>query len=160
MRKFSPLFLLITSFLFSQNSAETCEILNKINAVIQTEHLRPKPVDDSLSVFVFDNLINELDPSRNIFFKSEYDELAAKYRLNIDDLILENDCSFLTDITEKYINGLIRTKEVLEKIQSTAFDYTKKDTIRFYKKIIRFFTLKKEDLEKVWRKKTPLSNPG
>ncbi|SHG99035.1 S41 family peptidase [Flavobacterium johnsoniae] len=152
MRKFSPLFLLITSFLFSQNSAETCEILNKINAVIQTEHLRPKPVDDSLSVFVFDNLINELDPSRNIFFKSEYDELAAKYRLNIDDLILENDCSFLTDITAKYINGLIRTKEVLEKIQSTAFDYTKKDTIRFYKKSFAFY-LKKEDLEKVWRKK-------
>lgn len=152
MRKFSPLFLLITSFLFSQNSAETCEILNKINAVIQTEHLRPKPVNDSLSVFVFDNLINELDPSRNIFFKSEYDELAAKYRLNIDDLILENDCSFLTDITAKYINGLIRTKEVLEKIQSTAFDYTKKDTIRFYKKSFAFY-LKKEDLEKVWRKK-------
>ncbi|MCP2025937.1 carboxyl-terminal processing protease [Flavobacterium sp. HSC-32F16] len=152
MRKLLPLFLLFTTLLFSQNSAETCEILNKINAVIQTEHLRPKPIDDSLSVFVFDNLINELDPSRNIFFKSEYDELALKYRLNIDDLILENDCSFLTDITAKYINGLIRTREVLEKIQSTAFDYTKKDTIRFYKKSFPFY-LKKEDLEKVWRKK-------
>ena len=152
MNKFLSLFFLFTTFLFSQNSAETCEILNKINAVIQTEHLRPKPVDDSLSVFVFDNLINELDPSRNIFFKSEYDEMSAKYRYNLDDLILQNDCSFLTDITARYINGLIRTKEALEKIQSTAFDYTKKDTIRFYKKSFPFY-LKKEDLEKVWRKK-------
>lgn len=152
MRKFWPLFLLFTTVLFSQNSAETCEILNKINSVIQTEHLRPKPVDDSLSVFVFDNLMNELDPSRNIFFKSEYDEMASKYRFKLDDLILQNDCSFLTDITAKYINGLIRTKQVLEKIQSTAFDYTKKDTIRFYKKSFPFY-LKKEDLEKVWRKK-------
>ncbi|OIV41588.1 S41 family peptidase [Flavobacterium johnsoniae] len=152
MRKFWPLFLLFTTVLFSQNSAETCEILNKINSVIQTEHLRPKPVDDSLSVFVFDNLMNELDPSRNIFFKSEYDEMASKYRFKLDDLILQNDCSFLTDITVKYINGLIRTKQVLEKIQSTAFDYTKKDTIRFYKKSFPFY-LKKEDLEKVWRKK-------
>lgn len=152
MNKFLSLFFLSTTFLFSQNSAETCEILNKINAVIQTEHLRPKPVDDSLSVFVFDNLINELDPSRNIFFKSEYDEMSAKYRYNLDDLILQNDCSFLTDITARYINGLIRTKEALEKIQSTAFDYTKKDTIRFYKKSFPFY-LKKEDLEKVWRKK-------
>lgn len=152
MNKFLSLFFLFTTFLFSQNSAETCEILNKINTVIQTEHLHPKPVDDSLSVFVFDNLINELDPSRNIFFKSEYDEMSAKYRYNLDDLILQNDCSFLTDITARYINGLIRTKEVLEKIQSTAFDYTKKDTIRFYKKSFPFY-LKKEDLEKVWRKK-------
>lgn len=143
---------MFTTVLFSQNSAETCEILNKINSVIQTEHLRPKPVDDSLSVFVFDNLMNELDPSRNIFFKSEYDEMASKYRFKLDDLILQNDCSFLTDITAKYINGLIRTKQVLEKIQSTAFDYTKKDTIRFYKKSFPFY-LKKEDLEKVWRKK-------
>lgn len=144
--------MLTANVLFSQNSDNTCEILNKINATIQAEHLRPKPVDDSLSVFVFDNLINELDPSRNIFFKSEYDEMAAKYRLNLDDLILENDCSFLTDITSKYIAGLERTKSILEKIQAAPFDYSKKDTIRFYKKSFPFY-LKKEDLEKVWRKK-------
>ncbi|WP_281234347.1 S41 family peptidase [Flavobacterium gelatinilyticum] len=152
MRKSLFPLLLFTTFLFAQSSAETCTILNKINAVIQTEHLRPKPVDDSLSVFVFDNLINELDPSRNIFYKTEYDEMASKYRLNLDDLILENDCSFLNDITSKYITGLKRTKEVLEKIQASPFDYSKKDTIRFYKKSFPFY-LKKENLEKVWRKK-------
>lgn len=144
--------MLTANVLFSQNSDNTCEILNKINATIQAEHLRPKPVDDSLSVFVFDNLINELDPSRNIFFKSEYDEMAAKYRLNLDNLILENDCSFLNDITSKYISGLERTKNILEKIQAAPFDYSKKDTIRFYKKSFPFY-LKNEDLEKVWRKK-------
>lgn len=152
MKKIGLLFLLTTTFLFSQNSAQTCDILNKINAVIQTEHLRPKPVDDSLSVYVFDNLINELDPSRNIFYKTEYDEMAAKYRLNLDDLILKNDCSFLNDITSKYIAGLKRTKEVLEKMQNVPFDYSKKDTIRFYKKTFPFY-LKKEDVEKVWQKK-------
>ena len=152
MKKIVLVLMLTANVLFSQNSANTCEILNKINAIIQSEHLRPKPVDDSLSVFVFDNLINELDPSRNIFFKSEYDEMAAKYRLNLDNLILENDCSFLTDITSKYISGLERTKNILEKIQAAPFDYSKKDTIRFYKKSFPFY-LKKEDLEKVWRKK-------
>ncbi|OXB03466.1 peptidase S41 [Flavobacterium oncorhynchi] len=152
MKKIVLVLMLTANVLFSQNSDNTCEILNKINATIQSEHLRPKPVDDSLSVFVFDNLINELDPSRNIFFKSEYDEMAAKYRLNLDNLILENDCSFLTDITSKYISGLERTKNILEKIQAAPFDYSKKDTIRFYKKSFPFY-LKNEDLEKVWRKK-------
>ncbi|TDW52265.1 carboxyl-terminal processing protease [Flavobacterium sp. 270] len=152
MKKILLVFLLTTSALLGQNSAATCEILNKINALVQTEHIRPKPVNDSLSVFVFDNLMNELDPSRNIFFKSEYDEMKAKYRLKLDDLILANDCSFLTDIKAKYINGLTRTKSVLEKLQLQAFDYSKKDTIRFYKKSFPFY-LKKEDLEKVWTKK-------
>lgn len=144
--------LFVTNFLFGQESDKTCEILNKINVVIQTEHVRPKPIDDSLSVFVFDNLINELDPSRNIFFLSEYNEMYQNYRLNLDDLILENDCRFLGDITNKYRNGLLRTKSVLEKIQNEPIDYTKKDTIRFYKKSFPFY-LVKENLEKVWTKK-------
>jgi carboxyl-terminal processing protease len=153
MKKISLLLFLLTSNLFfGQNGAETCEMLNKINALIQAEHFRPKPVDDSLSVFVFDNLINELDPSRNIFLKSEYDELAKKYRYNLDDLILKKDCNFLTDIKSVYLNGLVRTKKVLEKIQITPIDYAKKDTIRFYKKSFAFY-LKKEDIEKVWNKK-------
>src|SRR3954464_15243119 len=106
MKKMSLLLFFSTTILFSQNSTETCQILNKINVLIQTEHIRPKPVNDSLSMYVFDNLINELDPSRNIFFKTEYDEMAAKYRLNLDDLILANDCSFLADIKAKYTEGL------------------------------------------------------
>ncbi|MEN2412660.1 S41 family peptidase [Flavobacterium mesophilum] len=152
MKNLVIIFLLASTSLFSQNSDHTCQILNKINALIQKEHIRPKPVDDSLSVFVFDNLINELDPSRNIFFKSEYDEMSKKYRSNLDDLILNNDCSFLEDITSKYKTGLLRTKAVLEKIQTTNIDYSTKDTIRFYKKAFPFY-LKKEDLEKVWLKK-------
>lgn len=152
MKNLSLVFLLITNALFSQNSDQTCEILTKINLLIQSDHVRPKPVDDSLSVFVFDNLIDDLDPSRNIFLKSEYDEMSQKYRLNLDNLILGNDCNFLTDITIKYINGLTRTKNVLEKIQTGTIDYNKKDTIRFYKKAFSFY-LKKEDLEKVWVKK-------
>ncbi|WP_291286263.1 S41 family peptidase [Flavobacterium sp.] len=152
MKKIALALMLTTNFLFSQSSDPTCEIVNKINAVIQEEHIRPKPVDDSLSIFVFDNLINELDPSRNIFFKTEYDKMAEKYRTNLDDFILSNDCSFLTDITSKYKDGLLRTKQVLEKIQATPIDYNKNDTIRFYKKSFPFY-LKKEDIEKVWLKK-------
>ncbi|WP_163397668.1 carboxy terminal-processing peptidase [Flavobacterium fluviatile] len=152
MKKVLVAFLLITNFLFCQNSDHTCTILNKINFLIQNEHVRPKPVDDSLSVYVFDNLMDELDPSRNVFFKSEYDEMSKLYRLNIDDLILKGDCSFLYDIIAKYKTGLLRTKAVLEKIQAGSIEYNKKDTIRFYKKAFTFY-LKKEDLERVWLKK-------
>ncbi|MCC9019418.1 MULTISPECIES: S41 family peptidase [Flavobacterium] len=152
MKKIALVLILTTNILFSQSGNPTCEIVNKINAVIQEEHIRPKPVDDSLSIFVFDNLINELDPSRNIFFKTEYDEMAKKYRTNLDDFILSNDCSFLADITSKYKESLLRTKKVLEKIQTEPIDYSKTDTIRFYKKSFPFY-LKKENLEKVWLKK-------
>ena len=152
MKKLLLAFLFSTTALFSQSSDPTCEIVNKINALIQAEHIRPKPVDDSLSVFVFDNLINELDPSRNLFLKTEYDDMSTKYRTNLDDLILSDHCNFLTDITNNYRKALLRTKAVLEKIQREPIDYNKKDTIRFYKKSFPFY-LKSEDIEKVWLKK-------
>ncbi|KIA93251.1 peptidase S41 [Flavobacterium sp. KMS] len=152
MKKFSLVFLLVGFSLFGQNSDSTCEILTKINALIQSEHIQPKPVDDSLSVFVFDNFIDDLDPSRNVFLKSEYDALAKKYRLNIDNLILNKDCSFLNDIVTKYRNGLIRNKAALEKILTQPIDYSAKDTIRFYKKSFPVY-MKETEIEKVWRKK-------
>lgn len=143
----------MTTFsLFGQNSTTTCEKLSKINALIQREHVNPKPVDDSLSVFVFDSFIDKMDPSRNIFLKSEYDILSEKYRLNIDDLIKSNDCSFLTEISTVYKKDLLRNKVILEKIAREPIDYELKDTIRFYKKAFPIYLLDSQ-VEKVWRKK-------
>lgn len=152
MKKCFLTLLFASTILFGQNSTETCEALAKINMLIQSEHFKPKPVDDSLSVFVFDNLMDEFDPSRNILFQSEYEEMAKKYRLTIDDMILKNDCHFLNDITTQYTSGLHRTKKLLEKIQREPIDYSIKDTMRFYKKAFPFY-LKNENLEKVWLKK-------
>jgi carboxyl-terminal processing protease len=152
MKKLYIALLLATAPLFSQNTDDTCEILNKINTLIQAEHIRPRAVDDSLSVFVFDNLMNELDPSRNILFKSEYDQLKDKYRLNLDDLILKNNCTFLDDIQSFYTAGLQRTKKLLQKIEKDPIDYSVKDTIRFYKKAFEFY-VSDVNMEKVWLKK-------
>lgn len=152
MNKFSLILFLTTFSLFGQNSATTCEKLSKINVLIQREHLNPKPVDDTLSVFVFDSFIDKLDPSRNIFLKSEYDILSKKYRLNIDDFIKSNDCSFLTEISSVYKKDLLRNKAILEKIDREAIDYELKDTIRFYKKAFPIYLLDSQ-VEKVWRKK-------
>jgi carboxyl-terminal processing protease len=152
MKRFSLVIFLTTFSLFGQNSATTCEKLSKINALIQREHLNPKPVDDSLSVFVFDSFIDKIDPSRNIFLKSEYETLSKKYRLNIDDFIKSNDCSFLTEISTVYKNDLLRNKAILEKIDREPIDYELKDTIRFYKKAFPIYLLDNQ-VEKVWRKK-------
>jgi carboxyl-terminal processing protease len=135
-----------------QNDAKTCEILSKINALIQREHINPKPIDDSLSVYVFDTFIDELDPSRNIFLKSEYDILSQKYRLNIDNLVKDKDCAFLTEISTVYKKDLLRNKTILEKIDKETIDYELKDTIRFYKKAFPIYLLDNQ-VEKVWRKK-------
>jgi carboxyl-terminal processing protease len=151
--KTTSLLLLLTTFsVFAQNETKTCEILSKINTLIQSEHILPKPIDDSLSVFVFDHFIDELDPSHNLFLKSEYETLSQKYRFQLDDYINAKNCSFLSDINAVFIAGLARNKNCLAAIANENLDYDIKDTIQFYRKAFPFYLLENQ-LGKVWRKK-------
>lgn len=152
MKKITFVLLFSTFSLFAQNSNSNCDILLKINNLLQQEHFSPKPVNDSLSAYVFAELLNDLDPSRNIFLKSQADSLSHKYRLQLDDLILNKDCSFLDDIKKEYKKSLLRNKTVLEKLDKEIIDYNTKDTIRFQKKDFNFY-LKAGQVEKAWNKK-------
>lgn len=152
MKKIVLIVVFSTFSVLAQNDAKTCEVLSKINTLIQSEHINPKPIDDSLSVFIFDQLINELDPSRNVFLKSEYETLSQKYRFHIDDFINAENCSFLSEIISVYKKDLLRNKSILEKINSQDIDYELKDTVRFYKKHFPFY-LQENQVEKVLIKK-------
>ena len=150
MRKFSLLLFLTTFSLSGQNSATTCETLSKINALIQREHFHPKPIDDSLSVCVFDTFIDRLDGSRNLFTKLEYEKLC-KYRLQLDNYIQQNDCSFMNDFISMYQFALERKNKTLEKIRIEVLDYNGKDTVKFSKKNFPF-DLASTDFDRVWKK--------
>ena len=151
MKKLSLAFLLATFSLFGQNDTKTCETLSKINTLLQREHYQPKPVDDSLSVFVFDGFLDALDSNRNLFTKIEYEKLC-KHRLQLDNYLLQNNCSFMNDFIAVYTLALNRKKKVLEKIQKEPFDYTSNDSVKFSKKKFPF-DLVATDLERIWKKR-------
>ena len=151
MRKLSLTLFLTTFSLFGQNSDKTCEILSKINALIQRDHFHPKPVDDSLSVFVFDAFMDNLDGNRNLFTKAEYEKLCT-HRLLLDDYISQNDCSFMNDFVSMYQFSLERKKKTLEKIKNEVFDYKANDTVKFSKKNFPF-DLEVANIDRVWRKR-------
>ena len=151
MGKLSLVLFLTTFSLLGQNSAKTCETLSKINILIQNEHYRPKPVDDSLSVYVFDTFVDGLDANRNLFTKIEYEKLS-NHRLNLDNYILQNDCSFMNDFVSMYQLALERKKKTLEKIKIEVLDYNGKDTVKFSKKNFPF-ELVATDFDRVWKKR-------
>lgn len=152
MKKILLGFMIISSAIYAQNDNDTCKKLSKINALIKKEHVHPKPVDDSLSVFIFDQLVNQLDPGRNIFFKSEYDSLAQQFRLQIDDKIINNQCDFITSFETIYKKGLQRNLILIEKISKDSLDFESKDTIRMYKKPFPIY-MNPNNMVKIWKKK-------
>ena len=93
-----------------------------------------------------------MDPSRNIFLKSQADTLSKKYRLNLDNLILKKDCFFITDIKSEYKKSLLRNKSIFEKLNRETIDFKIKDTIRFKQKDFNFY-LKETEVEKALNKK-------
>src|SRR6187431_229665 len=152
MKKVTFVFLFTTFSLFAQNNDASCDILFKINKLLLREHYSPKPVNDSLSAYLFDELLEELDPSRNIFFKSQVDTLSHKYKYNLDNLILKKDCFFITDIKNEYKKSLLRNKSILEKLNHENINFSIKDTIRFKQKNFAFY-LKENNVEKALSKK-------
>jgi carboxyl-terminal processing protease len=152
MKKITIVFLFSSFSLFAQNSDTSCDILIKINKLLQEEHFSPKPVNDSLSAYLFDELLDELDPSRIFFLKSQADTLAKKYRLNLDNLILKKDCFFITDIKNEYRKSLLRNKSILEKLNHESIDFNLKDTVRFRQKDFAFY-MKENNVEKAINKK-------
>lgn len=151
MKKILALAFLATCTMQAQKHEKACNIFSKINDVLQSRHYKPKPVDDSLSVYVFNTVMEELDESKTLFLQQEYDKLA-QHRLKIDDYVLGKDCSFFTDFISAYKNALKRNRDYIVQISKEPLPYTTKDTIFYSRKTFPFHT-DPERIKKFLRKK-------
>jgi carboxyl-terminal processing protease len=151
MKKLSLFLLFASCTVFGQTNEKTCELLKKISDMVRREHFKPKPIDDSLSVFVFDSFVDLLDEDHNLFTKTEYDSLC-QHRLTLDDDILRRNCLFMDDFVRLYRKSVVRKKHIIEKIQQEKLDFSGKDSIRFSKKAFPF-DLNERELERVWKKR-------
>jgi carboxyl-terminal processing protease len=135
---------------FAQSESNACETLFKINKLIQDEHYKPKPVDDSLSVYVFTDFLKVLDEDNRIFIEPEINNLT-KYKLKIDDYILSKDCSFLDDFYATYTKAVDRYEAIITNLNKEPFALNSSETIRFSKKSFPYFKNQSE-LENLYRK--------
>ncbi|NHN24251.1 peptidase S41 [Flavobacterium jejuense] len=131
-------FLFFIHFIFSQNKQENGITIFKINTLIQDYHYQPKLVDDSLSLYVFNSIIEKLDREKNVFLQSEYD-LLSKHKYNIDNYILDKKCAFLDEIAIYYKKGLERKLKLIEFLEKENISLTTKDTLFFTKRENNFY---------------------
>lgn len=124
--------VLLPFFAFPQSEKETCETLTKINSLIQDLHYRPKAVDDSLSVYVFDAFLKSLDEDNRIFIAPEIKQLR-KHEYLIDDYLKENNCAFINDFYVTYNKAVARYDRVIESIRKEPFAFASEEKIQFSK---------------------------
>ena len=76
----------------SQSSVQQKAIV--VKRMIEKNHLSPRPVDDSFSLSMFNNIIRSADPGQRLFTNAEYKTLSA-YRFALDDELQERVGHFL-----------------------------------------------------------------
>lgn len=132
MNRFLLCIGLFPLFLFGQREKNPCETLSRINTLIQEYHYSAKPVDDSLSVYVFKTFLSRLDEENRLFIDSEIKALQ-KHELKIDDYIKDKDCSFLDDFYTAYSKTVARYKTLLETIKNEPFPLSSAEKVQFSK---------------------------
>lgn len=133
MKKLLLLVALFPIIGFAQSEKNPCETLSKINAVIQEQHYKPKPIDDSLSVYVFNTFLKHLDENNSLFIEPEI-SILKKHLLKLDDYILSKNCTFLDDFYTTYNQAIDRYENTIATIKKESFPYSSTEDIRFSKK--------------------------
>ena len=147
-------FLLLALFpllLLAQNEKDACETLSKINTLIQAQHYKPKAVDDSLSVYVFNDFLKKLDEDNRLFTEIEINTLK-KHQYKIDDYILQKNCAFLDELYTVYNTAILRYKNTIDAIKKEPFPFSSTEKIEFSKKTYPYAKDDK-DIKRVYKKR-------
>lgn len=151
MKKAFLLVIVLPLVTFGQTDKDPCETLTRINLLIQLQHYKPKPIDDSLSVYVFDTFLKELDSDNRLFTEFEINNLK-KHQYKIDDHLREYHCDFLTDFYKSYTASIERYTSIIESIKNEPFSLNSPETIQFSKKSFPYVKDETE-LKKLYKKR-------
>lgn len=151
MKKLLFLVVLLPAFGFGQADKNPCETLTRINFLIQQQHYKAKALDDSLSVYVFDNFLKQLDDDNRLFTEIEINNLK-KYKYQLDDYIREGNCDFLSDFYTAYKTSVERYTATIEAIKKEPFAFKSSETIQFSKKAFPYVK-DGDELKKLYKKR-------
>jgi carboxyl-terminal processing protease len=124
--------LLFPALFFGQSDKNPCGTLARINAMIAQLHYKPKPIDDSLSVYVFKTFLDQLDEENRLFLEGEVNALK-KFEYGIDDAVVSNNCDFLHEFYTAYNKTIDRYSKLIAELESEPFPLASEEKALFSK---------------------------
>ena len=98
-------------------------IFSLIRDALTNVHLQPRPVDDELSIEVYENYLESMDYNKLFLTQEDLDTLYA-YRLFLDDALNENNTAFFELSYNLVSAGIERSKKMYTELLQEPFDYT------------------------------------
>lgn len=129
---------------------DLCKKINRVNALIQEHHIKPKPLNDSLSVYVWKGFIEALDPSKTYFLQSDI-KAFEKDKYKLDDYFKKGKCAFIKSYIQTLKLRLKESENTLRNLQTTTLKYPKEDSLFFDAKRGRKYSKDENEQQEDWQ---------
>jgi carboxyl-terminal processing protease len=97
-------------------------LMQLITYLLEQGHFSPKLIDDSFSENVYERFLDQVDPYRYYFYKSDHNDFE-RYKAEIDNQILYYDISFFDLVYTKLQSRVQETRTLYASILETPFDF-------------------------------------
>lgn len=136
MRAILPfLFLFSSSIISAQNVV--CEQTDLVLQMINKFHYNPESIDSSKSDFIFESVLDNLDPN-GLYFTSVNLTKLEPYRASFIQVNSGKVCAFSEQVASNYQSALLNTQLVLSELGSAEFDFGIEDSIRIHSDELTF----------------------
>lgn len=125
-------------------------LVGVLRYILKNGHYQPKDIDDDFSEAVYTKFIDEMDPVRRYFIKTDIVEFS-KFKYKIDDQLRREDLSFYNLVMDRFELRLEETRAYYNEILANPFDFDKKEKIDMNYKEVEFAKNKNELIDS-WRK--------
>ena len=102
-------------------------LIQIITLALDQLHFEPKTVDDNFSKEVFVDYLEQVDPLKRYFLKSDIEDFK-KYETQIDDQLKNYDITFFNEVYERLIKRQDEAKAYYQEILEKPFDFSKDET--------------------------------
>ncbi len=126
-------------------------IMQMVGRLLTQLHYAPKVIDDDFSQKVFAQYLEELDPQKNIFLKSDVDSLTKLYGNRVDDELSDAPVESFLGVSKVFDKRLAETVKWKKTILERPFSFTVKESIDLDGKKIPYAVNQNERYDR-WRK--------
>ena len=127
------------------------QILSTIGVILEQRHYSPKKIDDAFSKDVFNKYLNDLDPNKDLFLKSDIEALK-KYETTIDDEIHGAPIQFFPAAAKISQQRLQEATELYKNMLAQPFSFQTDEEVQLEGDKLDYPANAEERKER-WRKK-------
>ncbi len=151
--KLAPLFFLFPTFLAAQEVKSKLKgpVVKGIVEQFVSMHYSQKPLDDEMSLKIFNLYLNRLDPAHYYFLEDDVAEFR-KYESRVDDMLRRGNANLALDIFERFKTRLSERLAMMEEFVGEDFDFSV-DASWALERADQPYPKTSEEARKIWRTK-------